>query len=475
MNREKVFTAAAPALGRAVLLVLACLALPASWPAAQPGSLDPSFDPGTGVDSLVYAATVQVDGKICIAGSFTSFNGVPKANLARLNSNGSLDGSFAPGAGVEGELPYVNAVAVQADGRILLAGSFTRVGGLARTNLARLAMNGVVDPNFAAETDESVNAVVPQSQGAMLIGGFFTKVNRTPRAALARLQTDGALDTAFNPVIAGDPFAAVLALAVQNDGRIVMGGVFTRVHGAGRTNIARLNADGSLDTSFDPGAGLGGGLSAAVNAVAVDPQGRLVVGGEFTEAQGLARTNIVRLNPDGTLDPSFSAAAGTDFPVNTIAVLPSSKVLMGGFFTMVNGTSRNYVAQLNSDGTLDTGFDPGTGADAVVYAVALQSDGHVVVGGGFTSFNGVPHHGLALLVGDTVLAAPRLFHPVHYGSTFTVQVPTVAGRSYELEFKNSLADTAWIPLPAVTGDGTVQTLQDVAATVSSRVYRIRER
>ena len=226
----------------------------------------------------------------------------------------------------------------------------------------------------------------------------------------------GLLDPAFDP--ASGVGALVYSVAVQSDGRILMGGRFTTVNGVGRTNLARLNRDGSLDTTFDLGAGIGSGLSAAVNAVAVDPQGRILVGGDFTDAGGLARTNLVCLNPNGSVDPNFFAGAGTDFAVNSVVVQSDGNVLLAGFFARVSGTERNAIARLYADGTLDTGFDPGTGADAVIYSVALQADGKVVVGGGFTSFDDIERPGIARLLGGTTLKAPRLLNPARSGYGF---------------------------------------------------------
>jgi len=289
----------------------------------------------------------------------------------------------------------------------------------------------------------------------------------------ARLNADGTLDTQFNPGVAGDPFATVFAIAVQSDGRIVVGGSFNSINGAARTNLARLNAGGILDTNFNPGAIVGGQLSSAVYAVAVDGLGKVLVGGDFTSVNGSAHTNLARLNTNGTLDTSFNPAAGTDYAVNSIVVQTDGKVLLGGFFTQVNGRGRNCIARLNADGTLDTGFDPGSGADAVIYSVALQADGKVLIGGGFTSFNGTPRGGIARLQNTITVPAPQLVNPVLSNGVFKVSLATVGGRSYFLEFKDALTGSTWTGLPAVQGDGTLKTLIDPSATGPRRFYRVR--
>jgi len=188
----------------------------------------------------------------------------------------------------------------------------------------------------------------------------------------------------------------------------------------------------------------------------------------IASVNGLVRTNLARFNSDGSLDTNFNAAAGTDFPVYALVVQSDGKILLGGNFNTVNGTIQKYIARLNSNGSLDGRFNlGGAGATDVIYAIALQPDGKVLIGGGFTEFNGTPRSGIARLQNP-----PELINPAFTNSTFTVSVATLAGKSYTLEFKNSLADSTWTGLPAVAGDGTVKTLVDSSATVPRRYYRV---
>src|SRR6266571_3448637 len=441
------------------------LLLPPLFLRAQPGALDKSFDPGTGVDQSVYSIVVQTNGSILIAGNFTSFNTAPRTNIARLYPGGSGDPGFDPGPASGGSFPYVNALGLQADGMVLLGGSFTNA---AATNLARLNTNGTLDTSFTSQADDTVNALVVQTNGSVVIGGFFTHVNGRARTGIARLGANGVLDLNFNLSLSGG-FATVYALALQPDGEIVLGGSFTNVNSTARTNIARLLADGTLDANFKPVSVGGGQLSpAAIYALAVDGKGRVLAGGDFTSVNGLVRTNLVRLNGDGSLDTNFYAAAGTDFAVNSLAVQSDDKVLMGGYFDLVNGVSRNYIARLNADGRLDTTFEPGSGASDVVYSVALQSDGKVLIGGAFTDFDGTARNGIARLI----MPGPQLVNSILSNNVFKVSVDTVNGKNYTLEYKNSLADSDWTALPVVPGDGTVKMLMDSSATDSHRFYRV---
>ncbi|MEM6321521.1 MAG: delta-60 repeat domain-containing protein, partial [Bacteroidota bacterium] len=165
------------------------------------------------------------------------------------------------------------------------------------------------------------------------------------------LSQDGSLDTSFDP--GSGTNATVQSVAVQSDGKVLIGGDFTTVNGTSRARIARLNADGSLDTSFDPGSGTNGD----VQSVAVQSDGKVLIGGFFTTVDGTGRRRIARLNADGSLDTSFDPGSGTNATVQSVAVQSDGKVLIGGDFTSVDGTSRNSIARLNADGSLDTSFD----------------------------------------------------------------------------------------------------------------------
>ncbi len=337
------------------------------------GSLDTSFDPQA--DGTVYALAVQPDGKIVVGGEFTQLGGQPRNNIGRINPDGTLDGGFNPGAS-----GAVYALAVQADGKIVVGGAFIEMTGQPRERIVRLNPDGTLDGGFNPGANGPVYALAVQADGKIVMGGAFTQLGGQPRNRIGRINPNGTLDAGFNPGASGP----VYALAVQADGKIVMGGAFTQLGGQPRNNIGRINPDGTLDGGFNPGAN--GTGYAAVYALAVQADGKIVVGGEFTQLGGQPRNNIGRINPDGTLDGGFNP--GADGPVYALAVQEDGKIVVGGAFTQLGGRPRNNIGRLNPDGSLDTSFDPQ--ADGTVYALAVQPDGKIMVGGAFTQMTGQP-------------------------------------------------------------------------------------
>ncbi len=366
------------------------------------GSVDASFNPGSGLPSgyvvgisPVYAIALQADGKVLIGGRFTSFNGTDRDYVARLNGDGSLDAEFNPLLGFNAN--YVYSIVVQPDGKILIGGAFNTVNGTNRSGIARLNSDGSLDASFNPGTGVSfgftfgVYSIAVQPDGKVLIGGEFTSVNGTNRNRIARLNADGSLDTTFNPGTGAN--SSVRSVVVQSDGKALIGGDFNSVNGTNRSRIARLNSDGSLDTSFNPGS-VGGG---AIYSVALQSDDEVLIAGTFTSAGGMIRNRIARLNGDGSLDTDFDPGTGANEVVFTVIVQPNDKPLIGGTFTLVNGAGRNYIARLNADGNLDPSFNPGGSASSAVHALAPQSDGKVLVGGNFTSFNRLTRYGVARL------------------------------------------------------------------------------
>jgi uncharacterized delta-60 repeat protein len=429
---------------KAGLVLLASLGALKNAPAATL-PLD-GFQPNA--NSTVNAVALQPDGKIVVGGYFTQFQptgstAVPAAYIARLNHDGSVDTSFSPGTdGV------VRSVLVQANGQIVIAGEFLNVRGTGSATLvphsyiARLNADGTLDSTFNPTADKIVYALAAQADGSLLIGGSFDTIGTTTRNHIARLNADGSLDTSFNP----NADKPVLSLAVESNGQIVVGGGFSKLQPNGassattRNCLARLNADGSLDTSFDPEP------NGSVMAILLLPNGQIVVGGQFTTLQpnGASSTTqadfLARVNADGTLDSTFIVNP-LEY-VDALALQPDGKVIFGGIFTQIfpstslTATAVSYLARVNPNGTLDGTFIPQP--NQAVNAIAVQPDGNVIAAGYFTSLQpldttlplqrgyiarlttfGVPDSTLAPDAAGTVLASVPLANgQVLIGGTF---------------------------------------------------------
>jgi uncharacterized delta-60 repeat protein len=280
------------------------------------------------------------------------------------------------------------------------------------------ALDGAEDLSFAANTGVGFAGGNPlvskvQSDGKILIVGGFTSYKGNGKGYIVRLNADGTEDTTFSTNIGTSSSAVIYSIAIQGDGKILVGGSFTQFNGVVRNRLIRLNSDGTEDTSFYANLGTGfAGISASVRHIEVLADGKILVGGNFGTLNAVTKRGLIRLNTNGTEDTSFYTNLGTSFSVSgsamvrTVAVQSDNKILVGGTFITFNGSTRNYMLRLNADGTQDstfytnlgTGFNTG-GANGV-YRIALQSDGKIVVGGNFSTFNNNNRNDLIRLNSD---------------------------------------------------------------------------
>ncbi len=358
-----------------------------------PGGGDTIFDANAFFNNTVYSIALQSDGAMVVGGDFTTADGIPRNRIARLNSDGTLDVKFSSSSDVEGASDSVRSVVVQTDGRILIGGLFTNINNFTYHYIGRLNYDGSLDNTFVpgSGADNPVYAIAEtfdtNGNRKIVIGGSFVTVNLSPYAAIAQLNGDGTVDTTFNTTGANGTVYAVQVYStndVLNGGKILIGGDFTSVNGVTRNYIARLNADGSLDTTFNPGAGPNG----SVRAIAIQVDGNVVIGGLFTTVAGNPLNYIARLAPDGSVDPVFNPGVGANGAVACIAIQEDQKIVLGGEFTQASGVTRNRLTRLNPDGTVDPGINFGMGANNFVAALVIQPNDEMVIGGGFTQYNG---------------------------------------------------------------------------------------
>lgn len=351
---------------------------------AQAGANDNWFLMGDGFNNSVLAIAVQPgDDKIIAAGWFTAYDNTVANSIVRLNANGTLDNSFNSGTGFEGGTPKV--LQIQDDGKILVAGYIQSYNNVSVGPLIRINSDGSLDNTFQSTCNDQINTLSVQSDGKIIVGGWFTEFNGTPVNRIVRLNTNGTIDNTFNAGTGaeGDE-AQVLASAIQSDGKIIIGGIFSTYNGTSIRNFARLNSDGSIDQSFNTGTG----PEYAVRAMQIQSDNKIVIGGTFYSYNGFSSPRIVRVNADGTVDATFDQTGnGLNGEVYDIAIQSDGKIIPTGYFTAYNGIDVGRIVRLNSNGTLDHNFDY-TGANATVNSCELQSNQQPVVGGEFSSFAG---------------------------------------------------------------------------------------
>lgn len=373
------------------------------------GTDDQLYNPGSGAAGTVQRIVQQPDGRILIAGAFLSYNDTLAGRLVRVLPNGFVDTSFQAHRGPLTANASIRALAVQPDGRILAGGSFIGYDSSTGDDIVRLLPNGEADSSFdvGSGTDDGLNAIALQADGKVLIGGSFTEVDGVPRTRIARLDSDGAVDFSFDPGSGFNGF--VNALAVQPDGRILVGGSFDSYNGTTVRRLARLLPDGSLDPSFDHQYGVF--LGQVVYSIVVEPDGRILIGGNFDSYDLWPYGNLARLLPDGNADLSFPQDLDIDGYVTSIDRQSDGRIVIGGAFQTVAGASRRHVARLNADGTHDLSFDPGAGPEGAfigyVYTLEVTDTDDVLIGGAFTRVDGVGrNHAARLFGGASVDIAP---------------------------------------------------------------------
>jgi uncharacterized delta-60 repeat protein len=338
----------------------------------QSGALDSSFQ--ASLDGSVFSIAFQSDGKILIGGTFTEVNGQPQQYLARLRSDGSLDRAFSAPLVLNGS---VTALAVQHDGKILIGGFFDGLNGGA-PGIGRLRRHGSVDKRFVG--------AVPAFWGIALgKNDLFGVVSDYGPWILER--NGNAVASNTNKISFGSDVPYVYTIASHQDG-FLFGGRFDYVGGQFRPRMCRLEADGSLDLDFAP---LSRGTYREVDIIVAQPDGKFYAGGYLV---------LSRFNADGSYDETFSTVE-VDFEPNAIraiAIQGDGKPIIGGDFMTVNDTNKAFIARLNTDGSLDTNF--ATTLNNSVEALAIQPDGKILVGGTFAEVNGTARIGIVRLLDD---------------------------------------------------------------------------
>jgi uncharacterized delta-60 repeat protein len=459
-----------------------------------PGSLDSSFVPPSLQPSLngeLTSVAVQADGKILIAGNFTTINSEPHSRIGRLNRDGSLDSSFQASLEVDPVLNSVGAtLAFDTKGRLLVGGAFHQVNGHPTKAIARLNPDGSRDLTFNPRIEGPppsnrffsglsgtfVTSIGLSTNGGMVIGGLFYSVKEGACLNIAKLNEDGSVDIAFtpaNPVTNWIPHA-VWTVALQPDGMVLAGGLFVRPDSQDFKALVRYKLNGSLDTAFKPD------IDSAVSRIVLQNDGRVLISGDFTRVDGEERKSIARLHPDATLDKSFvpPGAINSSYLHHVRAILPqpNGKIVVGGTFS----TPRNRILRFLPDGQLDLGFPSGPSGTGLAFnqfssilGLALQTDGRILVVGDFDRVEGGGRTDIARLYGDDDGSVPlRLsaLRPTNSNQIEFVVTGATTG-NYALEASTNLV--AWSVLTNFAGTGAgVPLIDPEFSKYRYRFYRL---
>ncbi|TLD68865.1 hypothetical protein FEM03_20540 [Phragmitibacter flavus] len=357
-----------------------------------PGTVDESFTVKAVQGGKITQLVQQPDGKVLVAGNFTKVNGTDRAWVIRLNTDGSVDESFNFTASPSWEFQITEMVlAVQPDGRILLFNNHSFA------SLIRLNVDGSSDSSFAppamhTSSGPEAHAILLQEDGKILVGGRFSTVNGTARSNLARINADGTLDTTFSLAVGG----RVKMLQALENGSVLIGGEITTVGGTSVNKVAKINDSGQLDTSFAPA--LVPGVT-SVNVAVVLEDGRLRLGGSRSGANSDPAGWVAGLLTNGEVDPSFNTWMSTEGIVEALVLrnLESSGYLIGGGFTDDNGTAQSAVQSLDQGGMPQVEAQQVDMVNSRASALLPLADGRVLVGGDVVTVGNQSRLGLARL------------------------------------------------------------------------------
>ena len=375
----------------------------------QPVSVDIAFDSGPSRALLgemrsgerFQSLAIQRDGKILIGGSFSG------GSLARLNTDGSVDRSFNIGDGFEvtGTWFYGNSsglvskIVVLDDGKILVGGHFNEVNGSKRVNLVRLNPDGSLDRSFfSIGSNNSISDLSVGPTGTIAVGGNFTHYGEKESRGIELLRTDGNQVVGFNAGTGAD--GEVNAVLMQPDGKVVLGGSFKKIDNRDRSAVARFSSEGIVDYTFRSEI-----TDGSIRDLEFDQFGGIIVGGRLKTSD--QEFLLVRLTQGGRIDKCFTPLTG-EGRVESIGVQSDGKIVATGSF-LVNGDIQTLI-RLFPDGSIDSSFrvEPDRN-DSTALAVDRDSDSDaLVMAGYFKTIDNLPVEGLTRLITGESTNLPTL-------------------------------------------------------------------
>jgi len=417
------------------------------------GALDSSFVIGTGANGSVTAIHELVNGKVLVGGNFTSFNGVACNNLCLLNADGSVDLSFNVGSGLNG-IPY--SITSNSAGQLFIGGDFTTYNGLQRKYFVTINQDGTLGSGYLGDFSDFVSKIKWHTDGNLYVAGQFYGVNGLAINGFARFNANGSLDSNFNRstganfllnsieklgpnkfVVAGDHkgyngilvpsgchfidsagllvpspldtttvLGKVKAILVDSNGRILVGGSSQIPVVPNQSILYRFTSLGNLDPTFQSA------LPGSANDQVVDLK-QLSNGQYYVLYQSTNTFYIQRLNQNGSVDSTFSVIT-----INTgaykICVVENDALLVLGYAMQVNGNPASSVVKINQDGTVNNSFLIGAGPDNSCRSATLLSDGNYLIGGYFTTWSGVSRKGYVVLNKTTGQLITNFNYSINY-------------------------------------------------------------
>ncbi|MFC4509066.1 T9SS type A sorting domain-containing protein [Flavobacterium buctense] len=367
------------------------------------GTQDLSLSYGLGFNNNIFDTLIKSNGKYIVAGQFTEYQAETNI-VVQFNADGTIDNSFNFNSGLGYVHGFIKTILELPNGQILVGGSFAiNVNGTNFSDLVRVNTDGSIDSSFDAPyTNGVINALAVQSDGKIMVGGTFSDVNGVSNGYLIRLNTNGSLDNSFDKgtgFVLGS-YIGVQSIVILSDGKMLIGGNFNIYNNEPHNYIMRLLPNGSVDSTFQSGDGFNGPLS----KIMVQPNNKIIVVGSIGsyDSQNICGNNncgIARLNFNGSLDSSFISTISTNY-INDFVLQPDGKIIMGGFSYYIGGNPLNNFVRLNPDGSNDNSFNP----NAVfslneIQSLSLFDNGNILVGGEFDTFNNFDSSNLILLRG----------------------------------------------------------------------------
>lgn len=399
-------------------------------------TLDSSFNTATELNGLVKDIALQPDGKIILVGSFTTFNNTSSKYIVRLNADGTKDTSFNIGTSfntyVNSNYKFASSVQIRPDGKILVGGDLISYNGTYKNSLFLLNSDGTLDNTFTldpilGEISISKLKLLPDGK-IMLASQFFSSIKR--------LNSDGTVDATFLNTVHLDPSSSgggtvVNDFIIQPDGKLIVIGKYDKIMEYNYRDIARLNVDGTIDTTFDSkGFNITIPLSSTtelsrkgVTAGLLQPDGKIIISGSFKTYYNNPKNYILRLDSNGLLDNTFlggldNATTETDYLhqtfINNLVFTSENDIIGVGHFSTYNDTATDNMVRFNTDGVKNPSFNNiCRGFNGPVKVISQNNSGQIIVSGNFRAYNGIAKDRIARLNADGSLDA-----------TFSVQLHT---------------------------------------------------